>query len=135
MVALIIGPAFGMKYYSNKYNEALVKVQSLEVTNATLSNQIKLIQEAKQINDDIITDQKEEIESLVAKNKEYKAKADKEIKKILEKFSELPDTKENQDQQAQEISTVRINQLWQSYCSTQRNSHLCKNNDPVGASK
>ena len=125
-LAVILGLGWVAKHYYDAYHEADGKVTELESTNKNLVFQVNLLRESKQLDNDVIADQRQTIANLTALNGEHKAQVSAEVKKILDKYGKLPPTPENLDKQALEVSTVRIMGLWKTFCVTRPNYPICE---------
>lgn len=122
---IIVGLGLVAKHYydANLLNE--VKVNELADSNKELNKQITDLQESKKIDDETIIDQKKTIADLTKANNEQKTQVITVVKKVIEKYNALPQTSENIAKRDAEISTIRINGLWITYCNIHFSETVC----------
>lgn len=101
-------------YDANLLNEQ--KVNQLADANKELNKQITDFQELKKIDDETIRTQQASIDELRKRNEEQRTQTVTVVKKIVDKYEALPQTPENIAKRDVEISAVRINALWMTYC-------------------
>jgi len=111
-------------YDANLLNEQ--KVTQLADANKELNKQITDLQESKKIDDETILAQQASIDELRKRNEEQRTQTVTVVKKIVQKYEALPQTPENIAKRDVEVSTVRINALWMTYCDIHFTEKNCE---------
>ena len=111
-------------YDANLLNEQ--KVTQLADANKELNKQITDLQKSKKIDDETILAQQASIDELRKRNEEQRTQTVTVVKKIIQKYETLPQTPENIAKRDVEVSTVRINALWMTYCDIHFTEKNCE---------
>lgn len=111
-------------YDANLVNK--LEVDRLVLANQDLERQFELFKISKDIDNAIIADQRKSMTSMVEVSNQNALQVSVDVKKVLDKYSKLPQTDANIQQRDNEVSTVRIVGLWKTHCTLHPASPTCE---------
>lgn len=105
------------------------KVNELSVEKKSLQDSLDKLKKSTSISDTVQNDDVKE--KLVYKNVlvENKAATEAKVKAVEDKYKQLQATAENEKAKQEEISNIRLNDMWSNYCSTAASAAQCSVKD------
>lgn len=146
VVGIIGGLGFALNYQMDKVDKLQIKVNTLTEANKTLTDTIETNKKLDKISDDIQLKLDKDVSEAAIKQDNIQDNVDKDVKDIEKKYTELkkevykpkikkddsktvvepePTVSELEIAETNEISQVRINALWDSYCQSEPTNSQC----------
>ncbi len=123
---LIIGLGWVAKHYYDANLKNELRVKEVEQINRDLNTTITFMEKSKEIDSEIISNQRKTIDNLTTNSDKIRTSTVTAVGKIMEKYSNMPQTPENSRLRDIEVSTRRMMDLWKSFCISRPEFKECQ---------
>lgn len=125
VASLLVALGAAFKYQYDASHELKQEVKEYKEDIKDLNKTIEQKKESSEIDNTVIVDNKKKTDDIKKKNEDVQRQVDKKIKEVEKRYEQIDPENKLIAQREFEISRIRINGLWETYCE-RHESEYCQ---------